>query len=199
MTSRCRATVARDELQHTQGAGQSLRRRRVPGRSPELSDEVFDLAAPTARFGELQGTAGDIAGVGQPPVPLQDGGQPVQHPGCFRWTTSRGEDIRPTMHRPLVGRRPVQGGRVGSKRLVGTAEPGQDAPESDVRQGPVWSDRCGLAVGGGGGVQPTAERGYVTETERVLVSLVGNLGHPPPAPARISTRSAFCTCRRFSD
>ena len=48
--------------------------------------------------------------------------------------------IGPTAQRAFVIRRVVEGSPIGRQRLVDLPEPGQNAAQSDVRQGPIGSE-----------------------------------------------------------
>jgi hypothetical protein len=109
------------------------RRGVLGGGGPQARDQALHLATPTARLGELERLARDVAGVGEAPVALEDGGQAIECLGGLGAPSEGGQHIGAAVHRALVRRRPVQRQPVRGKRLVGSTHARQDATETDPR------------------------------------------------------------------
>jgi hypothetical protein len=61
------------------------------------------VLAPTARLGQFERPARDVAGIGQAPVAFEDERQPVERLGGLGTAAKGGEDIGSTVHRAVKG------------------------------------------------------------------------------------------------
>ena len=168
-----------------------------PAAGAEARQQTFEVPPACARFGELQRSPGDIAGVGKTAGGLQRFSQQVEHPGRLGRATRGQQGIGASGQRRFVAGSQPQGTLKGHQRVVGAIQPEQDAAGAGVRYRPLGGERGRLRVGAQRAVEVPPNSRDVSQPEGVLVALVqGLVAH---GLARLSASQPFCTWSRFSD
>ena len=157
---------------------------RVAGRQAEAGHERRKPLASAARFGQLEGSPGDVAGVCEPALCLEHGGQSVERRSGVGAAPGGRLDVGAPTEGGLVTRRATQRGSVRREGLVRPPEPGEHATEAHVRQGPIRRHARRLSIGRERGLEPAAQGGEVAAPERLLVALVQRPAHAGAAASQ---------------
>ena len=160
--------MARGTAEPGQGPVRQPRRRSIA----EANRERRHVAAALLRLGQLEGSAGSVAGLGQATGCIENLGEPIERCGRFGRSLETARYLGAPSQARLVARPELEGAIVCRERLRHLAHPNEDPADRRMRQCAVGRDRGGLDVGIDRLLEPAAQGRDVTASKSILVGFV---------------------------